>query len=289
MELPEEPSVPNDVPAVRLAPGQWVSPTLLNTYAICPYRVRLQYIDRVLAPPRYDHFLVQGSLAHSLLKHAAQLIARRQPEPSPEKIYEMAIRRLHERNFPTVEAMEGQARQITRWVRTGIAHLDRKADYLLIEKPRHRPFNKRDPDSDITMTFRPDLVLQREDDAGSFIEVIDYKTGKRREESDVPVISRFILNSLLEEQMPNAWQMRVRFTFIWLDIGEVETIDLDAAYCSKRWAGILRDIDRLLNETGWKPAPSILCHYCPFHENACTAYVPGLSDGNPVPAFHGGD
>jgi hypothetical protein len=285
MEFRDEPSSPYDTPIVRLASDQWVSPTLLTTYETCPHRVRLQYIDRVLSPPRYDHVLVQGSIAHSLLKHVAQLIARRMPEPSSAKIYEMAIRRLQPRNFPTIDAMEGQARQIARWVQTGTAHLDREAEYLLIEKPRHRPFNSREPKSGITMIFRPDLVLQREDDAGTFIEVIDYKTGKRREESDVPVISRFILNSLLEERMPDAWQMRVRFTFLWLDIGDVETIDLDSAYCSKRWQGILQTIDRLRDETEWMPTPSILCHYCPFHKNACHAYVPRHSEDRPVLAF----
>lgn len=274
MATARESSHPHLRDGVRLPRDRNISPTLLHHYATCPYRVRLQYIDQVPQPRRYNHHLSQGRIAHDLLRHAALCIPRNQPLPAPDQLFAMANRRVPWKEFPSPETRLGYVEQIVRWVNYGVAHLDRDAEYLVIERFRSRPFAGGDPREPVTLLFRPDLVLLRGDIDGEFIEVIDYKTGTPRPDPDVPVIARFILRPLLAELSPEPSAVRVRFTYLWLEHQATDEYDLDVDFCHQHWPRITGTIERLFAETEWQPNPSFRCNYCPYHGNACTPPPP---------------
>lgn len=272
------PTTDDATPPVRLDRTRWLSPTLLNTYARCPHRVRLHYIDEIPEPAVYNVFLVQGTIAHSLLKHGADLLQKRHPLPDADTLHAMTLRRLDPRQFPSAEARETHAQQIVRWVMTGYRYLDPEAEFLLIERPRNRPLAAPDGLSALTLMFRPDVILRRGDADGEFIEIIDYKTGSQRPDPEVGVIARYVIRPFLQQWYANPSTVRVRFTFLWLEHGQRDSYDLTVEFCEPHWETIRRKVGALLSETRWTPKPSHLCGYCPYNGNACRAYVPGVSD-----------
>ncbi|MGC4107349.1 MAG: PD-(D/E)XK nuclease family protein [Thermomicrobiales bacterium] len=251
---------------VRLNRDRTISPTLLKTYRECPHRVRLQYIDQVDPPRQYEYHLSQGLIAHDLLAMVANRLKRGMPLPSRDEVYRLAIRRVPRSEFPTPEAHDDAVRQIVRWVETGMRYLQRDPDGLimLVERPTKRGFG---PDDPLQITFRPDLVRW----TGEHLEIIDYKTGKRWLDDNVPVIARFTINAWLEREGERPWQVPTRFTWVWLDLDERDSVSLDAAFCKAPWAAVNTLVDRLFAETEWLPTPSYRCRWCPFHRIACDA------------------
>ncbi|MGC4189757.1 MAG: PD-(D/E)XK nuclease family protein [Thermomicrobiales bacterium] len=293
MVFPTERVLPNDdrLPAhpaagqrpVRLNRDRTISPTLLKTYRECPHRVRLQYIDQVVPPRQYEHHLSQGRIAHDLLAMAANRVQHGMAVPDRAEIRNLAYRRVPRNVFPTPEAHADAVHEIVRWVETGMRHLRRDPDstILLVERPQKRAFG---PDDPLQLTFRPDLVRWTADADGAFLEVIDYKTGKRWPDEHVPVVARFVINAWLEREGQRAWTVPARFTWVWLELGERDSVDLDPESCSASWRAVTSLVDRLFAETEWLPVPSMRCRWCPFHRVACHAAdtaSPGLQFEGP--------
>lgn len=186
----------------------------------------------------------------------------------------MANQRVPANEFPSGEARQAFVEQIVRWVITGLSYLGDDAEILFIEKFQSRPLGR----STTTLLFKPDVVLKRKDREGEFIQVIDYKTGKRFADDLVPVLVRFILKPLLRQLSPDPSEARVCFTYVWLEHKEHHDRDLTVEFCNYHWPEITNTIERLFTETVWKPNPAHLCGYCPYSGNACTAYRPGAID-----------
>lgn len=143
---------------------------------------------------------------------------------------------------------------------------DPDAEIVLIERPQKRAFG---PDDPLQLTFRPDLVRRTADSDSDVLDVIDFKTGKRWTEEHVPVIARFVLNSWLEREGERAWNVPAQFTWVWLETGERDTVELDPESCTAPWQSVRTLVDRLFAETDWLPTPSLRCRWCPFHRIAC--------------------
>ena len=199
MALPSSQPSPHDkgLPAPRVAGPQplrfWraneITPTHLSVFRTCPYQFRLQYIERVTTPWRYEHTLSQGRIAHGL-------------------------RAVPVREMPSPQAHDAAVREILEWEAAGIRYLRHDPDgaMLLVEGNQKRAFPG---DLRISVSFRPDVVRWSADADGEFIEVIDYKTGNPRVDPYVPVISRFVINPLLEDRLGRiAWGERVRFPYV---------------------------------------------------------------------------
>lgn len=254
-------------------PDRWITPTALKQYGTCPRRVRLQYVDRRPEPPASNLFLTKGRIAHQILQQSARLIARRQPPLDPPALAEMASRRLHRSMFPSEEARQSELAEIVRWVRFGLEYLDRDAEYLLIERNATRPVALPSLPAPYTLMARPDLILLRTDQDGErFIEFIDYKTGKQRNDDVVPVLTRYVSRKLLSTVLPDPTTVRMRFTFLWLQDREADVIDLPLEYCEWSWESVTGVVAALVTERAWPEQPSHLCRYCPYMDNPCTAY-----------------
>lgn len=256
---------------------RWISPTTLNTYGNCPYRVRLTHIDKVPPPPVYNVFLSKGRIAHDILRDIANMLARGYPLIDETGILKRARIRLPWQEFPSGDEREAHARQILDWVTFGMRYLERIPDpsWLLIEKNLHREWAIYPKNGPYTVMARPDVVVQRlYDDDLPLIEIIDYKTGKVRPEPGPPVLMRFVFRDLLKEIVGIPSDANVRFTYLWLDTGERTHLDLTLEYCHDHWTSISQQLHDLASETEWKPTPSFLCNYCPYYENVCTEQIP---------------
>jgi hypothetical protein len=280
LEFPHPSDPESTIPpghSVYLDRARSVSPTLLNRYRECPFRVRLQYIENIPEPKQDEHNLTQGRIAHDLLRFGALSLKRGAPLPTENTIFQMANKRVYPDPDLREETRLDYVRQIVRWVQAGFTYLDVDAEYLLVEQPWRRPYRQGDP---LKMTFRPDIVMLRGDRDGQYVEVIDYKTGRVRPESDVPVIARFVLNDFLQEIEPRPWEMRVVFRYVWLDHAESTRYDLDPTFCSDPWRTITGTIERLFAEREWHPTPSFHCKWCPYNGNACVSFDPGIHSDN---------
>ncbi len=254
----------------RWLPGTWISPSALNTFSACPYKTRLQYIDKLKGPHQFSLDLAKGTIAHSILAYAANVIKRGYEPPDEAWIEKSAISRLPADEFPSDAERLRHAHDIVRWVAYGLAYLDRTAEYLIIERPQHIEWPIL-PHQGFTLITRPDLVLLRTDqehDDEHFIEIIDYKTGTGNAAPMVPVLTRLICKEFLTDYLVTA-STRVVFTYLWLERRETERHDLTRERCAAQWAGIIGRIRNLVTETAWPPKPSRFCHYCDYRGNAC--------------------
>lgn len=254
---------------------RWISPTVLNSYAKCPKRVRLQHLDQVEPPWAYHVHLAKGRVAHNLLRDIAHLLKRGYPVPDSGELRKRARLSLPLDQFPSPAARETHAADIVRWVVYGSGYLARIPDpaFLAIEKNQSRELPVFPEQSPYTLMARPDVAVLRSDGLGPLVEIIDYKTGVIRPEPDPPVIMRFVARKLLRE-FGDPSEMRVRFTYLWLDHADRTEIDLSLEHCYDVWPAITRQVQALASETAWKATPSWLCHYCPYHQNICQEQVP---------------
>jgi hypothetical protein len=263
--------------APRWPRDRWISPSTLKNYRTCPYRVRLQDVERVTPPFRYNLNLSKGRIAHLILKRIADALARDRPVIDEAEMLTMARRHLPPQVFPSGDEREAHAREIVRWARYGRSYLERLPDarYLNVEHNETREWAIYPGRAPYTIMARPDVVLLRADEDGTpLIEIIDYKTGKVRPEPEPPVLMRFVGRDLLATHAGRASDARVRFTYLWLNTAEQTRIDLTREHCNDHWISISRELQGLASETIWRLRPSMLCHYCPYYRNACPAVIP---------------
>lgn len=263
-----------------------ISPTVLSRYCTCPREVRLRYIDQRTGRKEFSLQLTKGNVAHGILKHCADRIVRGLPPPGPPNFEDMASRRLHTWMFPSEETRRCEIADVVRWVHYGLECLDRNADYLLIERNATRSLVLPLYTGPNLLMARPDLILlHMEPDGEPFVEFIDYKTGKPRDDEVVPVFTRYVSRELLKRHLPNPTIARMQFTFLWLDARERQVIDLSLDYCEWAWESVKGQIEALLDEREWPERPSHLCNYCGYNGNACTAYARMRSGASPSPVL----
>ena len=265
-------------------PRRWprdrsISVTALENYRRCPMSVRLQYVEKVVAPWRYNLAFNKGRAAHLILKRIADAHTYSREAIDEDEMQRMALLHLPRQNFPTEDEWRRQARDVVRGASYGRRYLDRipkgRDHYLVVEKNQRRGWAITPGQAPYTIMARPDVVVKREDDDGApLIEIIDYKTGKVEPQPEPPVLMRFVVRDLLERHAGRASDAHVRFTYLWLDAAERTRVDLSLEHCHDQWTGISRTLENLAGETAWQPRPSRFCRSCPYYQNACPAVIP---------------
>lgn len=273
-------STPSDV--TRRWPHQTaMSPSSLKIYGQCPYRIRLQYIDRIPRPDIFVPFFAIGNATHSALGTIAQQMKAGTSPIGPEQIRILCQLHMPMFQYPSEETWEVEVQKVLRWVDLGRRYLEslHADEWLLIEHWEKRDLPLLPSRARYALGAKPDLVVRRLDEDGEpLIHIIDYKTGKVYEEPDVPVIQRFVLRQHLQEWTGDASATNVRFTWYWLDENYRKDVDLTLEHCTYAWPGIVQQMESLVTETEWEPTPSHMCVYCPYYQNYCTAEIPPQVD-----------
>lgn len=238
------------------------------------------YIDRAEGKREYSIFLDKGIIAHDILRRQALLAQSGQPFLTEDWITRHAFERLPDHEFPSPEMKQSEANDIVRWVRFGLQQIDRDAQFLVIERYEIEKWAFAE---DATYSFgaRPDLIMLRTDvDGQPFIEFVDYKTGKPYDDPITPLLTRSVFRKTLAQRLGDLGQMRMVFTWSWLDKANTERIEMDREYYELHWPLVSGELKRLINEREWITQPSILCNYCPFQGNHCEdGNGPFLSEG----------
>src|SRR5699024_4559875 len=107
----------SDEPAAPHWPrDRWISPTALKTYAQCPKRIRLQYLDQVQPPWQFWPHLAKGRVVHLALKRIADALAQGRTPIDEKEVAAMTRLHLPHQEFPSRLAYEAGLADIERWV-----------------------------------------------------------------------------------------------------------------------------------------------------------------------------
>jgi hypothetical protein len=130
---------------------------------------------------------------------------------------------------------------------------------------------------------RIDLVLLRTDKDGTpFIELVDWKTGRRGWANPfAPVISRYVATPLIHRHLPAGTNGTVVWTEFFVAERNATHTALTLPRCLEAWEQVKVLVDEIDSETVFPPAPSPqTCRFCPFAGNGCDAAMPEADDGN---------
>lgn len=253
-----------------------IYPTSLRRYLECPYRVRLEYVDRVaVEPPAWDPVLEKGNAVHKLMETIGGHLKRNRP--IPDYIRKQAERLLPADHYAFAEQRHHDIEDVLRWSRSALRYLRGQPTHILViehfkpQKLTGTTFDK------VQVGAKADIVVRREDALGPYIEIIDYKTGRNREFlSHTPILSRIALRDVVKHELPGSRFPRSIFTYLWLESGEIQQIDLDEAFLLEQWDEVSRHLEDLLTEQIWPTSPSHRCRWCPYYKKACTPDTSGI-------------
>lgn len=257
-------------------PDKWISPTVLKTYRDCAHQVRLQYIDRVPKPPVTRIDFTKGNAAHIALKQAAERLRRGEQPLTDEQVLDKVRRDLPRGGFPSDEEWDAHVREVIRWIRCGRRYIQRPSitDWVQVERPLKRSWNLFHDAPPFTISARPDVIVLHDAADEPWVEIIDYKTGARWFDEMPALVLRLVARELLDGLVGCVDDVRVQFTYLWLDHGDKDEIDLTPEYIDYYWREVEDDMRALVREREWAPNPSPRCHYCPYFESTCTEKIP---------------
>lgn len=248
-----------------------VYPTHLRRYLECPRRCRLEYVDRVPIPdPAWDPVLEKGNVLHKLMeRHAWALWKRGQTSVDAQSFIAYKLPTVR---YPTLEQRDHDIRQVLEWSRGALAYLTVEAtEFLCVEFYKPRVWERSSHPTPLRIGAKADVVVKRHDRIGPYIEIIDYKTGKNREfTGHTPLLSRIALRDLMLLHLPGGDCPRSIFTYLWLESGEIQRIELEWSYLLEQWKVVGKQINDLLAERTWPMRPSRRCRWCPYLNVACS-------------------
>jgi hypothetical protein len=264
------------IPPAHWPRDRWISPSVLKAYRDCARQVRLKHIERVTAPPISRIDFTKGNATHVALKQAADRLARGEEPPTDEQVLAKVRKDLPREGFPSDEEWHAHVRDVMRWIARGRRYIQRPTitGWVQVERPLKRPWTLFRDAPPVTVSARPDVIVLHDDGPAPRIEIIDYKTGAKWFDEMPALILRLVARDLLDDLVGNVDDVPVQFTYLWLDHGEVDTIDLTPEYIGYYWDDVFESMRALVREAEWAPNPSPRCHYCPYFGATCPEKIP---------------
>ena len=252
-----------------------IYPTSLRRYLECPHRVRLEYIDKVaIEPPAWDPVLEKGNAVHKIMESIGGHIRRNRPIPN--YVRQRAEQLLPASKYPFEAVRQHDIEDVLAWSRAALRYLRRQPTRILVIEHYKPQRLTEERFANVQVGAKADIVVRREDQFGPYIEIIDYKTGRNREYlSHTPILSRIALRDIIKSELPGARFPRSMFTYVWLESGEIQQIDLDEEFLLFQWDEVSKHLEDLLDEETWPLSPSPRCRWCPYYRRACTPDLSG--------------
>lgn len=257
------------------SPHRALYPSAIEQYQQCARRFYLQRVERHPTNNESSPAMAKGIAAHNVLRGCGEQLKR--TGGFPTDIRQLASVELARHPELSEAWRDGDIADLTQWIKFGLSSIDQHATVLVVEQFAERPL-RMDNGTRITFGARLDLVLLRIDQTGeSFIEVVDYKTGKNLDQAQFPpVLARFVLRRQIDQhlkQLPKSSFGRVIVTEIYLSREEIRRQEMTREKCIYDWDAVTHVIADLMANREWKPTPSPMCEWCPYLGNPCTVHA----------------
>lgn len=214
----------------------------LNNYRKCPFRAKLVYLDKVQEPE--SPALVGGHEAHT----QAETYVNKPTKVLPDRLalFKADFTKLVKHAVKTEDqwAFDRQWRAVDWFNRDCWVRVVIDAWYIVTKAASARRTKKDDPSSSSTMI------------------IIDYKTGKVREESKEQLglyaLAAFSKFPLIDEVEAQFW---------YLDQGEIVKLVFfrkDVPAMTEEWA---KKVVPMMNDTKFAPRPGDYCRWCPHSKS----------------------
>jgi hypothetical protein len=263
-----------------LAPTGPHYPSHLKDFTECRRRYQLKVIERRKVDEAFSSALTKGNVAHTVLKLCADEL-RRTPRRHVSDLHTLVEPRLLRAPYPSDLAWRADVEEIVSWVRYGLSYL-KDTTIIGAELFLRREYPGDDECEAFTVGARIDLVLLRRDEDGEpYVEVVDYKSGRSGWEDPLaPVMARFVLKTLLRQQLPARTFSRVVYTWLYLAERAPHRLELELDLCLERWDEVKRVVAEIGAEELFPPSPSPYCRFCPYSNgNGCPIGLIEEDDG----------
>jgi PD-(D/E)XK nuclease superfamily protein len=262
----------DDEPGPRWSRRQGIFPSHLRVYLECPRRCRLEYVERQPRRPLWQAAMEKGNAVHKIME--ACTVRLRHGRSAGINARAIAERCLPRQHYAHPAQREADIEDVLAWSRGAWRYLAGAKATILAAEQRHTwAWARQDP---LVFGAKADLVRLRRDAGGDYVEVLDYKTGKGQPYPYLPpLLTRLALSNLLRHRLAHQAQPRVVFTYLWLQSGEIESIEVDRGWLNEHWATVNTHIDALLREEQWPLRPSHLCFFCPYYQTLCHPNLDG--------------
>lgn len=262
-----------DEPGPRWSRRQGIFPSHLRAWLECPRRCRLEYIERRPKRQLLQAAMEKGNAVHKIMEAcASRLRAGRRADIDARAIAERCLPRHQYAQFAQREA---DIEDVLTWSRAAWRYLaSGEATILAVEQRHTWAWSQRG----LIFGAKADLVRVRRDAGGDYLEVLDYKSGRAEQSYPYlpPLLTRLALSNLLRHRFGHLNQPRVTFTYLWLQTGEIESIEVDRAWLTEHWSTVHGQISGLLSEERWPARPSHLCYFCPYYQTLCHPNLDGV-------------
>ena len=255
----KEDLIPKDI---KIEVGKKVSYSQINTYQDCPKKYEYSYVLQI--PSRPHASLSFGSSIHNTLKDFYTLLQRYKEglgiteEPSKEDLLN-----LFEKNWIS-RGYDSKKHELQR-KESGVKSMNEYYDkFFNLEQSPYRleqSFTVHLPESSFVGKIdRMDLVESGETPV---VEIIDYKTGRLKEEADIKKDLQLPLYCIFAEQSLGVKVSKAKYIFI--EEGQAVEVDISAARKEKAKENVFEVIERIKERDFVATPNSFKCKFCDYN------------------------
>lgn len=241
------------------------SPVHVNAYQECPERFYLRHVKHQWTRKTFARPLVIGQATHNALAFVWK--QRLEGFEIPDDLPKLASMHLNQSSYPRDEQtnwsedVDVVASHISRC----LAALPSDAAIVSVEREWSYPLQSSSGETPINIQSRVDLVLKRRD---GIIQHVDYKTGRHQRDLVQEVMSRVVVQTMLEGRgMAGA---PVVTSTLFAKDGAIVSEQLDREHCRPIWISIVESVQGIREATDWRPRPGLYCRWCDFAESHCS-------------------
>jgi putative RecB family exonuclease len=220
----------------------------LRVFRQCRRRYKYQYVERL--PTRPTAHNTMGAHVHAALKAFFSLEAAE--ERTPERLLDLLLESWQQNRagFADLDDEERWRERALAQLRTFAEGNDLKVRPLLLEGYYETPISPQ-----LTLLGR----IDRADDEGEGLHIIDYKTGRRPEEVDADQLRLYTV--ILER---NLSRPVARASYLYLDDGSVWTLRPERRDLEESVAAARAAYEEIVAERDYPTTVGRHCSYCDY-------------------------
>lgn len=241
-------------------PGLWLSFSKIETFNQCPAKYRYVYIERL--PTKAAEHIIFGNFLHSVLEifYRDIIINNKQ---SVKKLMTNVFSKTLEMPDYKGKVSKSQIDEAFSIIKSYLSIIENDIPNVLsVEKQFYLNI-----DNKILLNG----LIDRVQDDGDIIHIIDYKTAKKKKFLLSKTLQLLIYAYIMCLENPNIEKIKTSYMLLRLNFELITKI-----YSREEVGDIVNNViaiaDRINGEKLWRPKESPLCNWCDF-ENICEAKI----------------